>query len=146
MVLDSFFNAIFGWAMESSKVWGLFVISLVLTFFVTLVYKFMTDQEALKSIKQEMKDIRKEMKEVKDNPDRMMELNKQSMEKSMVQMKNSFKPMIITFIPLIIIFGWLRETYAELPIEFLWFSSWLWIYIIFSIIFSIFIRKLLKVH
>jgi uncharacterized membrane protein (DUF106 family) len=146
MVLDSFFNGIFGWAINADPLWGLIFVSFVLTFLITLSYKFMTDQKLMKSVKEEMKDIRKQMKEFKDDPTKVMELQKRSMDKSMVQMKNSFKPMIITFIPLIIIFGWLRETYAELPIEFLWFSSWLWIYIIFSIIFSIFIRKLLKVH
>jgi len=148
MVLDSFFNAIFGWAIgQPPSLVGLIVVSIVLTFFVTLVYKFMTDQEALKSIKKEMKEIRKEMKEVKDDPTRMMELNKQSMEKSMVQMKNSFKPMIITFIPLIIIFGWLRNVYEGVDLNFLGFiNGWLWVYIIFSMIISIILRKIMKVH
>lgn len=147
MVLDSFFNSIFGWAIESSPLWGLFVVSFILTFFVTLVYKFMTDQEALKSIKQEMKEIRKEMKEFKDDPEKMMELNKRSMEKSMVQMKSSFKPMIITFIPLIIVFGWLRNIYEGVQLNFLGFiDGWLWVYIIFSMVISLTLRKLMRVH
>ncbi|MCD4759629.1 EMC3/TMCO1 family protein [archaeon] len=147
MVLDSFFDAIFGWVIEPSPLWGLLVVSLILTFFVTLVYKFMTDQEALKSIKQEMKDIRKEMKQFKDDPEKVMELNKRSMEKSMTQMKNSFKPMLITFVPLIIIFGWLRNTYEGVQLNFLGFiDGWLWVYLIFSMLASIILRKLMKVH
>ena len=146
MVLDSFFNKIFGGIIESSPLGGLIFISFILTFLITLAYKFMTDQVLMKSVKGEMKDIRKQMKEYKDDPTKVMELQKKSMERSMAQMKNSFKPMIITFIPLIIIFGWLRGVYAELEISFIGISSWLWIYIIFSIIFSITLRKILKVH
>ncbi len=146
MVLDSFFNSVFGGVIESSPLGGLIFISFVLTLLITLAYKFMTDQKLMKSVKEDMKSIRKQMKEFKDEPDKVMELQKKSMEMSMSQMKNSFKPMLITFIPLIIIFGWLRGVYAEETVRFLWIDSWLWIYIIFSIIFSIVIRKVLKVH
>jgi len=145
-MLDSLFNTIFGWAVGPSPLWGLLIVSLFLTLFTTLVYKFVTDQEVLKQIKGEMKEIRKEMKEAKDNPEKMLELNKRSMEKSMIQMKNSFKPMIITFIPLIIIFSWLKNTYEPIALNLLGIHSWLLIYIIFSIIISIILRKLLKVH
>lgn len=147
MVLDSFFNAIFGWAIEVSQIFGLFIISLVLTLFTTLVYKLATDQEALKTIKEEMKDLRADMKRFKDDPEKMMELNKISVEKSMIQMKNSFKPMLITFIPLIIVFGWLRNTYNETELNFLGFiDSWLITYIIISVAVSIILRKIMKVH
>ncbi len=146
MVLENFFQNTLGWAIEWSPLGGLFIVSFILTLLVTLVYKYMTDQELLKSIKQEMKEIRKEMKLFKEDPTKMMELQKISMEKSMVQMKNTFKPMLITFIPLILVFGWLREVYATLEISFLGMSSWLLIYIIFSVIFSATLRKILKVH
>ncbi len=146
MVFDNFFNSVFGWAIEADPLGGLIFISFVLTLLITLAYKFMTDQDLMKSVKAEMKEIRKEMKEFKDNPEKVMELQKKSMDKSMIQMKNSFKPMLITFIPLIIIFGWLRSVYAEEVVKFLWIDSWLWIYIIFSIIFSIALRKFMKVH
>jgi len=105
MVLDSFFNSVFGGVIESSPLGGLIFISFVLTLLITLAYKFMTDQKLMKSVKEDMKSIRKQMKEFKDEPDKVMELQKKSMEMSMSQMKNSFKPMLITFIPLIIFFG-----------------------------------------
>ncbi len=146
MALNNFFESSLGWAIEWSPLGGLVLISFILTLLVTLVYKYMTDQELLKSIKEEMKEIRKEMKEFREDPQKMMELQKRSMEKSMVQMKNTFKPMLITFIPLIMVFGWLREVYAVTEVSFLGMSSWLLIYIIFSVIFSITIRKFLRVH
>ncbi len=145
-MLDSLFNSIFGWAIDISPIFGLFIIAFVLTLFVTLVYKFMTDQELLKSIKQEMKEIREEMKKFKDDPQKMMELNKKSMEHSLSQMKNTFKPMLITFIPLIIVFGWLRNIYGTLTLNFLGIHSWLLIYIIFSMVLSLILRKIMKVY
>ncbi len=144
--IGNILDKIFLWAIELSPLGGLFLVSFVLTLLVTVVYKYMTDQELLKSIKEEMKEIRKEMKEFREDPKKMMELQKKSMEKSMVQMKNSFKPMLITFIPLILVFGWLRKVYEVTEVSFLGISSWLMIYIIFSIIFSITLRKFLKVH
>lgn len=146
MVFDNFFQSIFGWAIEWSPVGGLIIICFILTLLITLVYKYMTNQNLLKSIKKDMKDIRHNMKEFRSDPQKMMELQKISMEKSMQQMKNTFKPMLVTFIPLILIFGWLRVQYVGLEINFIGITSWLLIYIICSIIFSMFLRKVLKVH
>ena len=145
MVLDSFFNAIFGWALDISPLVGILVISLVLTLLVTLAYKFMTDQHMLKNIKDEMKDLRKQMKENKHDQSKIMELQKISMEKSLKQMKQTFKPMLITMLPLLVIFSWLRNTYNPIgPI--VGSLTWIWVYIISSMIFSIILRKIMKVH
>jgi uncharacterized membrane protein (DUF106 family) len=76
----------------------------------------------------------------------MAELNKRSMEKSMTQMKHTMKPTLITMLPLILVFTWLRAEYTVKQVAFLGITSWLWIYIIFSLVISITIRKLLKVH
>lgn len=146
MVLDSFFNSVFGWAVSISPLWGLIIVSFILTLITTLVYKLMTDQKAIKSMKDEMKQIRKDMKEFKSDPEKVMSLQKESMEKSLKQMKMTLKPMIITFIPLIIVFGWLKNTYSELSLSFLGITSWIWVYIIFALISSIILRKILKVH
>tara|TARA_Y100000031_G_C8061635_1_gene310900 strand:+ start:225 stop:659 length:435 start_codon:yes stop_codon:yes gene_type:complete len=144
-MLDSFFNAIFGSVIESSPVGGIILISFILTLLITVAYKYFTDQEVLKSLKQEMKEMRKEMKEFKDDPKKMMELQKKSMQKSMEQMKMTFKPMLITLLPLLVVFSWLRATYTDLGDVFLGLS-WIWTYIIFSIVFSMTLRKILKVH
>ena len=145
MVLDSFFNAIFEGVINYSPLSGVLVVSFVFAVLVTLVYKYSTDQEVLKSLKEEMKELRKEMKDFKDNPDKMMEIQKKSFEKSMQQMKMQFLPMIITFIPLLILFGWLSKTYADKGALIIGLS-WIWVYIISSIIFGIALRKLLRVH
>jgi len=96
-------------------------------------------------MKQEMKEMQAQIKEHKDNPKKAMELQKQLMERNMKFMMHSFKPLIYTFIPIIIIFSWLRGTYSEMG-KILFGLSWIWVYIIVSIIFSTILRKVLKIY
>jgi uncharacterized membrane protein (DUF106 family) len=146
MVLDSIFNAAFGWAIEMSPLFGIIVISFTLTLFVTIVYKLTTDQETLRNIKQEMKNIRKEIKEVANDPTKIEELRKKSMEKSMIQMRHTMKPLLITTVPLLLAIKWLISTYQDKPLNFFGIHSGLWAYIVLSLIFNIIMRKILKVH
>lgn len=145
MVLDSFFNFVFGWAITIDPAFGLILISLIFTFLVTLAYKYFTDQTLMKQLKEDLKKLRKEMKDFKDNPEKMIDIQKKSFEKSMQQMKMQFKPMLITLIPLLLLFSWLRVTYQDTG-DVLFGLSWLWIYILTSIIFSLILRKVLQVH
>lgn len=129
-----------------SPLTGIIFVSFILTLLSTLAYKLFTDQKLMKDVKDEMKDIRKEMKEFAHDPAKVAELQKRSLEKSANQMKQSFKPMLITIIPFLLVFNWLRTEYEVLTVNFLGISSWFWTYFIFTIIFSIVLRKLLKVH
>tara|TARA_Y100000310_G_scaffold33948_1_gene32099 strand:+ start:175 stop:609 length:435 start_codon:yes stop_codon:yes gene_type:complete len=144
-MLDGFFNSIFGSLIEVSPLMGLLVISFLLTLLISLSYKLLTDQKLMKEHKDEITQLQKEMKELKDNPTLMMEKQKILMEKNLKMMKHNFKPMLFTFIPLIIIFGWLRETYAPMG-KLIFGLSWFWVYLISAVIFSIIIRKLLKIY
>ncbi|MAF35973.1 hypothetical protein CL622_02540 [archaeon] len=147
MVLEEFFNNIFGWALSFSPSYSLFAISFVLTLLSTLAYKFLTDQQALRRLRGEAKDLQKKMKELKDNPDKVMALQKESLEKTVEQMKHSFKPMLFTIVPFILIFNWLRLTFEGVEIGFLGLiNSWFWTYLILSIIFTTILRKVLRVH
>ncbi len=146
MVLEGFFNTVFGPIMRLGYPINMIVISVILTLIVTLIYKYTTNQTKMKELKDEIKAAQAEIKKNKDNPTRMMEIQKGAMEKNLIYMKHSLVPMLITFIPLIIMFGWLRSyfTAAENP-KFLGLS-WIWMYLISSIILSIIIRKILKVY
>ncbi len=151
MVFNSFFDATLGPLIRWHPLYGLIVISFILTLIITLIYKWLTDQEKIKTIKKEMKDHQEEMKNNKNNPEKMVELQKLTMEKSLKLMTMSLKPTLITLIPIVIIFGWLRVTYNPLnadplPLNFIGIHSWIWVYIIFSILFSVILRKILKVH
>ena len=156
MVLDGFFNWAFGPLISLLGFrWSLIAISFLLTLFITLVYKVATNQNLMKSLKAELKDLQKEVKKLKDNPEKMVKVNKQLMEKNLQYMKHSMKPMLFTFIPIIIIFGWMRNTYLPAGNLFEWGFSlplfgtgfgWLMTYILSSIVFSMIIRRMLKVH
>ena len=144
-MLDSFFNTIFGFLINLSPLAGLLVISLILTLLTSLSYKIFTNQREMKQHKEEMDKLQKEIKELKNDPKKAMDKQKELMEKNLKMMKYNIKPMLITFIPLIIIFGWLRATYEPLG-KLILGLSWFWIYLISAIIFSIIIRKLLKIY
>ena len=144
-MLDGFFNAIFGFLIEWSPLVGLLVISLILTLITSLSYKFLTDQKELKEQKEVVNKLQKEIKSLKDDPKKMMEKQKEIMDINFKMMKHNIKPMLITFIPLLIIFGWLKTTYDPLG-KLIFGLSWFWIYLISAILFSIVIRKVLKIH
>ncbi len=145
MVLDNFFNSTLGGLVEWNPLTSLAIISFVLMLFTTLIYKYFTDQEALKSIKLEIKEIQNEMKEFKHDTQKVMELQKRSFQKTIETFKHQIKPMLITFIPFVILLPWLRSAYTPHGDLFLgmgWFGN----YLILSIVFNIGLRKLLRVH
>jgi len=117
---------------------SLILISVIASFFVTVVRYFMLDKEKMKEIKQRRKDLRQEMKKYKDNPEKIMELNKRMMRDLPEELKHSFKPLIVTLIPFLILFAWLRSTYAVTDIA----ATWFWWYFGSALISSIILNKL----
>lgn len=118
------------------------IISFLISLFVTVIRYFMTDKEKMREIKEKQKKLREEMKIHKNNPEKMMELNQKMINDLPEQMKQGFKPMIITLIPILLIFAWMRSVYSVTDIA----NSWLWWYIISSIIFSIILGKIFKLQ
>ena len=123
----------------------LLTISFILTLLSTLAYKYLTDQKKLKEIKDETKKLQEEMKLLKNDASKMMEKQKEIMQKNMYVMRSSFKPLLYTFIPFLLIFILLKNVYEPLG-KLVFGLSWIWIYVLSSFVFSILIRKLLKVH
>lgn len=156
MILDGFFNTIFGPIVNNlPPLVSIFIVTLIITFLVTIAYKYLSNQSEIKTAKEETKMLQQEIKKHKDNSQKIMELNKELMKRSGILMKNSLKPTLITFIPIILIFNWLRKTFIPYGNLINWGFSvpifgtgwgWLGTYIVFSIIFSIILRKILKVH
>lgn len=146
-MFDSFFNATLGHVLSLPEPYGLMIVSLILTLLMTLAYKFFTNQTMMKQLKDEMKDMQGKLKDTTQTVEQKMHLQKNMMAKNLEYMKHSMKPMLITFLPIIVIFGWLRNYYTSIGNPKIFFGlTWLWAYLIFSIIFSILIRKLLKVN
>ena len=155
MVFEKTLNFLFGWAINLGSPWNIIVISFILTLIVDLSMKFLSNQKAMKFLKEEAESIRKEITNFKHDPQKMMELQKKQVESSMKYMKHSLTPTAFTLLPLLVIFNWLRntfpsgETLINLPFAIPLIGSglgWLGTYIISSIIFNLILRKLLKLH
>lgn len=123
--------------IQTSPRISIIIISLIATIFITVIRYFMTDREKMKEIRERQKKLREEMKKFSSDPEKLVEINQKMLEDFPEQMKASFKPMIITLIPLLILFKWLLSAYSTTIIA----STWIWWYIISSIIFSIFLSK-----
>jgi len=78
---------------------AIFAISFFISFLVTIVYKFATNQKFMKTLQTDMKSLRAEIKSTKDSG-QIGALNKQLMEKTMQQMMHSMKSTLITIIPI----------------------------------------------
>ena len=155
MVFDNFA----GWAFAPitnnlSPATGVIVITFVITLLITLVYKWMTNQTLMKEMKAEIKELQKKMKDNKENPDKMMAAQKELMSKNAQLMKHSMKPTLVTLLPLLLIFGWLKLLYEDAGDMLVWgfklplFGTgfgWLGTYILFALIFSIVLRKIMRV-
>lgn len=122
---------------------SLAIISFAVTFISTLVQKWLTNQEHMKSLKSRQKEIQKELKGCKEE-NLLKELNLEMMKLTGIMMKASMKPMFVTIVPFLILFTWLRGIYdgGEVPL----IAGWFWYYIGFSVVSSIALRKVLKVH
>ena len=82
MVFESLLDPVFSPLLQLHPLWGIAIISLILTWIITLVYKWVTDQKLMKELKDDIKSVQKEMKEFKDNPAKVIEIQKKAMEKN----------------------------------------------------------------
>jgi len=148
MAVNEIFQFLFGWAVSISPLVGIIFISFVLSILSTLSWKYLTDQNLLKSLKEKSDSLRAEFKKHKGDPKKLAELNsrmaKENLEIMKLQYKQSIKPMIATLIPFAFAFIWIRKTYEPFGTVFLGMGG-IWSYIIFSIVFSMILRKVMKV-
>lgn len=118
------------------------LLSVGVTFLMTLITKFFTDQIKMKELKERQKELQKKSKEARGDLKEMEKINQEILTISMEMMKHSFKPLLITIVPIIFMFSWAKKAFALTPLA----SSWIWWYIGASIISSIIMRKIMKVH
>ncbi len=110
-------NPVFAPLLKLPPLFGILAISVLITVLITLIYKWTTDQNLMKQLKDEIKEFQKEAKTLKNDPQKAMQVQKKAMETNMKYMMHSFKPMLFTFIPIILIFGWLNSNMAYEPIK-----------------------------
>ncbi len=111
-MFDSFLNSTLGFLLNWNPVVAITVVSLVISLIIVLAYKFMTNQEEMKRLKDETKSFQKQMKELKSEPEKMMQVQKKAMEVNLIYMRKSMTPTLVTFLPIILIFGWLNGHFA----------------------------------
>lgn len=139
------FDPSFGVLLDFNVTIGMLFTTAVITLVLTLFQKYGTDQEALREIKKEQKILQAQIKEFKDNPAKVMELNKKNLEFMPRTMELTMAPLLFTALPIILFFRWFNDYFMVHSVKILGFLSWFWAYLIFSIIFSMIFRKLLKV-
>ena len=131
--------------------WFMIVASFIIALLISIIYKYTSNQLEVKRIRDEMKSLQAKVKENKDDKEKMAEIQKEIAGKSLEQMKHSFKPMLYTFLPVILIFYWLRGLYEEMGVILIlpfvgWGLNWIWTYILFSFVFSLLLRRILKIQ
>jgi uncharacterized membrane protein (DUF106 family) len=115
-ILNPVFNPLFQPIINRSPFLGLVILAVIISLLITLVYKFFTNQEKMKAMKEQQKDFQKKMKELRSNPPEMMKVQKEAMKVNMDYMKSSFKPTLITMIPILLIFGWMAAHLSYEPL------------------------------
>ena len=136
----------------SNPIIDIYLITLVTSLFITLVNKYLSDQTAIKALRLEMKESQKEMRAVmKKDPKKAQKMQQAHMKKSFEMMKHTMNPkvMITTMIPILVVFSYIRTLYGPLGGFFNVFGittfGWLGTYILFSLINSIVLKKVLDV-
>jgi len=116
VVLDNLLNPIFSPLLNLPTLWSVILLSFIISLVITLVYKYTTDQNLMKQLKEEMKASQKQVKELRSHPEEAMKAQKKAMRTNMKYMMQSMKSTLYSFIPIILIFGWMNANLAFVPI------------------------------
>ncbi len=109
MVLDTILNPVFKPLLNAvGPLWTVVIMSIVISFLITIIYKYATNQTLMKQLKDDLKKDQERMKKLKSDPKKMMEIQKSAMEKNMKYMMQSMRATLITFLPIILVFGWMN--------------------------------------
>ncbi len=114
--LNSFLDFIFSPLLYLGTFWTVLIISLLLSVIITVIYKYTTDQNLMKQLKDEIKELQKESKELQNHPEKFKEVQSKMMKTNMKVMSESLKPMLYYFLPIIFIFGWMSANLYFQPL------------------------------
>lgn len=112
MAFSSFLDPVFRPLLSLNPLLAVALVSFLVSVIITVIYKYTTNQDLMKTLKTEMKELQKEMRELREKPEEMMKVQKKAMESNMKYMMQSFKSTFYTFIPIILIFGWMNANFA----------------------------------
>jgi uncharacterized membrane protein (DUF106 family) len=114
--LNPVWDFLLGWTLSLPPLAAILLVSFILSVIVMLAYKYTTDQNVMKQLKDELNAFQKEMKDLKAHPEKAMEVQGKAMETNMKYMMHSLNATIYTILPIVLIFGWLSAHYAFMPI------------------------------
>jgi uncharacterized membrane protein (DUF106 family) len=109
----SFVDPLLSWLLVFNPFLSILFISIILGVITTVVYKFASNQNKIKELKEKQKSLQKKLKTIpKDQPEKLMEVNSQMMKISGPLMKESFKPTLWTLLPSLLILTWMAANLA----------------------------------
>jgi uncharacterized membrane protein (DUF106 family) len=128
--------------------------SAVITFVITVIYRFLANQNEIKQLKISMREKQEKIKELqKTNPQEANRMLNEIMVLSSKQMRMNMKPMLLTLIVVGITLPWLGQVFpgavVKLPFTLPYFGNdfgWLAWYILVSVPLGYLFRKLLRVE
>ncbi len=113
----SIVDPLLNWLLIFNPFISILIISVILGFMTTLVYKYASNQKKIKELKDETKALQKKIKTIsRTNPEKMMELNSKMMNLNGPLMKETMKPTLWTIIPSLLILTWMATNLAFMPI------------------------------
>ena len=150
LYLDTIFKPILGFQPFIAEL----IISAIITFIITMSYRFLMNQDKLREIKNKQKENQERIKELqKTNPKEASDLLNSTMALSRHQLGLSMKPMLLTLIIVSIILPWMAYEFpgiiVKLPFYLPYFENdfgWLMWYIIISVPLGQTFRKILGVE
>ncbi|MEM7820193.1 MAG: EMC3/TMCO1 family protein [Candidatus Aenigmatarchaeota archaeon] len=156
-IVESYYAAlsvIFGPLLALPPVLGEAVMATIITLVITLFYKYMVNQAALRELKTQMKALQAKAKELqKTDPEEANKAVTEVLKLSNKQMRMNFKPMLPTLVLVMLLLPWMASVWKG-PVAFLPFSlpyfgndfGWLMWYLLLSIPMTQIFRKMLGVE
>jgi len=117
MVLESLLDPVLGWSLNMPLWLGIFVLAFLVSLLITVVYRFATDQQEMKRLKEKTKKFQKEMREHRSDTKKLAKIQKEAMEVNLTYMKKSLTPTLYTLIPLLFVFAWMNAAFALAPLD-----------------------------
>ncbi len=94
--------------------YGVIIVSFLVSLAINIAYKYLTDQKLMKQIKDELNDLQKQAKELP--PEKALKLQKKALEVNMTYFKHSLKPTLFTMLPVLLVFMWMSSHFAFVPL------------------------------
>jgi len=149
----SLLSSIFGPIISLQESLAIFILSVIVVFLITIIYRFTQDKEKLKSIREQQKEKQAKMKELqKTNPEEANKMASEMFKLNNEQLRANMKPLLLTFIIVFALLPWISSVFkgpvVSLPVSLPFLGNeidWLWWYLIISIPLNTIFRKLLDV-